>query len=668
MTTGGSTIFEFGEFRVDPAKRTLSRNRENPIPLTPKVFDTLVYLVRNRGRVIGKDELMAEIWADSVVEENNLNQNISTLRKVFGERPGEQRYIVTVPGHGYRFVPEVLELSSSAENEALIGESATEIFGVSSIGHLATGGIKRCPSCGNTYSDETLNYCLADGHALVDAVSESASSKRSGGRPRRLWSFAISLTGLLVLAAGFLYLRQSSGPSDTPVRTIAVLPFKPLVAGNRNESLELGMADALISKLSSADEIVVRPLSASRRYNSVDQDPVAAARELGVDSILDGSIQNWGDRIRISVKLLRTSDGKQLWYDQFDEKFNDIFHVQDSISQKVGAALQIQLASRRQPSSTENLEAYQLYMKGRYAVDKLTTDDVRAGIPYFEQAIAMDPQYALAYTGLAKAYGVLGIRGELSASEAFPKAKAAEEMALRLDESLGEAHMARCMGAFWYEWEWEAAEKQCKRALDLDRNNADFHGNYAALLSNLGRHDEALSEIRRSLELNPLDLGQSALEGQYLMNAGRVDDALAQLRKTAELEPRFWMPHAFAANAYIEKRMFDEAVAESDRERELSGNNAFPFRTIALALSGKRDEARSALQELGKSSKTKYVSPYDVALIHNALGEPDTALGWLEKAFEERDPKMTALKIDAKWNNLRDNPRFAALMRSMRLE
>ena len=623
-------IYEFDQFRVDVAKRSLTKGGGEQIPLTPKVFDTLLYLVRHNRKVIEKDELMREIWTDSVVEENNLNQNISILRRVFGEKPGEQRFIVTVAGHGYRFVPEVRTILSFGPVEAGKAE------------------------------DQITNDAAQD----VDVKNPIQNRKVQN----RKWLAGFAVLSIFALGASGFYLRKSKDKSiDTPIRTIAVLPFKPLVLENRNEALEFGLADALISKLSGGEEIVVRPLSAIRRYNSVEQDSLTAARELSVESVLDGTIQNWGDRIRISAKLLRSSDGKQLWAAQFDEKFTDIFAVQDVIAEKVAAALKIRLGGNEKKHPTENVEAYQLYMKGRYHLAKGTPPDTRNSISYFQQAIEIDPGCARAYLGLSQAYGVLGIFGEMPTAEAFPKARAAEQKALEIDDTLGEAHASRCMGLFWSDWDWPAAEKECLRALEINPNSADSHGYYAIVLSNTGRHAEALAQAKLARELNPVDLGISALEGQYLLHAGRPDEALIQLQKTSELEPKFPMSHLFAASAYIEKGMFAEAIAESRKEYELSGRNDIPFGTYALAKSGKRDEARAALKELLDLSATKYVPPYNIALICNALEMRDDALGWLEKAFEQRDPKMTFLKVEPKWNNLRNEPRFIDLMKRMKL-
>jgi DNA-binding winged helix-turn-helix (wHTH) protein/TolB-like protein len=616
-------IYEFNGFRVDAAKRLLVRAPDVTVPLTPKVFDTLLYLARHSGKVIEKDELMREIWPDSIVEENNLTQNISVLRRSLGEKPGEQTFIATVTGHGYRFVPEVTVINADESNRVVERSSAAGP-------HLIQGDKNR-----------------SDHRIRIVAVA----------------AFAV----LALSAFGFFLRRSDQKSPGAPITSLAVLPFKPLVPENRNEALEFGLADSLISKLSGSEDIVVRPLSAIRQYSSVDQDSLEAARELGVESILDGTIQTWGERIRISAKLVRTSDGKQLWSEQFDERFDDIFAIQDAISARVATAIRIRLSTRGKKHSTDNLEAYRLYMLGRYHTAKGTPADLRASIPYFQQAIDLDPAYALAYTGLAQAYGVLGIFGAMPVAQAFPKAKAAEQRALELDDSLAEAHIARCMGLFWYEWDWRSAEKECRRGIELDPNNSASHGHFAMVLSNTGRHGDALAEVQRSLELNPLDLTQNALKGQFLLHAGRTDDALEHLRKVTELEPRFPLSYLFAASAYIEKGMFVEAVGESKKEYEITGRSEIPFGAFALARSGRQAEARAVLDQLLARSTNSDVPAYNIAMIFNGLGEQDHALDWLEKGYEQRDPKMTFLKVEPKWNDLRSLPRFVDLMKRMNL-
>ncbi len=385
-------IYEFGDFRIDVGRRLLLlRSDGESVPLTPKVFDTLLYLVEHSGAVLDKDALMAAIWPDIVVEENNLSQNIYTLRRVLGESRGEHRYIMTVPGRGYRFVADVKTLpGENGREEAEITESRVEKFEKSG-----------APPAEITKKGKNKIWLVAAG---------------------------VFVAGLSFL--GFYLWRAQTKPApDAPIKTIAVMPFKPLVAENRNEALQLGMADTLIARLSNSEKIVVRPITSVRRYGGLEQDSLAAGRELGVDSVLDGSIQTWGDRIRISARLVSVGDGKQLWAGQFDEKFTDIFAVQDSISERVAAALVPRLSGeerrRLTKHDTENLEAYQLYLKGRFHAAKLTLPETKKAISYFQQAIEIDPTYALAYARLANAYRQLTLTSDVPSSEAMTKAKAA---------------------------------------------------------------------------------------------------------------------------------------------------------------------------------------------------------------------------------------------------
>jgi serine/threonine-protein kinase len=637
MNESQRQIYEFGDFRIDASKRLLTKGNDEPLPLTPKVFDTLLYLVRNHGKVIEKDQLMREIWADTVVEENNLSQNISILRRVLGEKPGEGRFIATIPGHGFRFVPEVREVAEDILPDVFLAEPQDQ----SQISNL-------------------------------ESKTENPKPKTQTQKPNR-FRFAI-LAALFILALGsigfYLWRGANINPVRTSVKSIAVLPFRPLVTENRDEALEIGMADTLISRLGSNREIVVRPLSAVRRFGNLEQDALAAGRALDVESVLDGSIQRWGDKIRVNVRLVKVADGTLLWTETFDEKFTDIFVVQDAISNKVAAALALQLGNdekmRLTKRYTENVEAYQFYLRGRFHVFRLTPPEIQAGIADFQKAIEIDPGYALAYAGLADAYRSLAVGSEMPPTEFMPKSQMAASKAIELDDALSEAHTALGATLFW-QWKWNESENQFKRALELSPSEANVHIFYAHLLSNIGRHAEALAEIKRARELDPLFPFAGALEGQFLLHAGQPDEGLDRLRKTFEIAPNFWIPHVVAASVYTEKGMFEEAVAEARKARELSPNQtvSVAYESYALAKWGKTGEARTLLNELLKLSETRFVPPYHFALIYNGLGETDKTFEWLEKGYEQRDPKMAFLMVEPKLNNLRTEPRFIDLMRRM---
>ncbi len=631
-------IYEFGNFRLCAAKRLLLKGDGESVPLMPKAFDTLLYLVEHNGKVIEKDELMSAIWADTIVEENNLTQNISILRRVLGEKHGENRFIATVPGHGYKFVAEVRRLDTAKKSEppVLAGWS-------------------------NPAESQIANLTFQNQQSETNNRQQTIDTK-----PSRWWLIALAMAAIAGLSfLGFSFWRGDTEPvADAPVKTVAVLPFKSLVAEKRDEALELGMADTLISKLSGGEEIVVRPFSAIRRYGSLEQDLLTAGRELGVEAVLDGSIQTSGERIRVSAKLLRTSDGKQLWTGQFDEKFTDIFAVQDSISERVAAALKIRLKSREKKRSTENVEAYQLYMKGRHHALNLTRTETDKGIAYFQQAIEIDPNYALAYVGLAQTYLPMALTSGVPSWEVMPKAKAAALRAVELDETLAESHATLGLIMFWYDWDWQAAEKQYLRALELNPNSAEAHFGYAHLLSNVGRHEQALAEIKLSRELDPVALRVNALEGQFLFFAGKHDEALDRLNKTIDLAPNFWLSYLFISRVYTEKGMHAEAVAAAKKAGEITGNSQWEaYRAYALARWGKLKEARAVLKELLDLSVEHYVPPYNIALVYHGLGEREETLAWLEKGYEQRDVRMVFLKVEPKWNNLRDDSRFQELLR-----
>ena len=636
MSNVNRELYEFGTFRLDVAERLLSREGER-VPLSEKAFDTLCVLVRRGNHLVSKDELLNKVWPDAIVEDNNLDKNISLLRQVLGERTGQGKFIETVRGHGFRFVPEVRQIEENTTGTKPSKEAAKVTAEVSSLS--------------------------------VTEPKSTSITPEPGTRTLRTRFLLVATVALLIVAsvAGIYFWRRPS--LNTTTKTIAVLPFKSLVAQERDEALELGMADALISKLSEAEEITVRPLSAVRRYDSPDQDSITAGRQLNVEAVLDGSLQTSGDRIRVIARLVRVSDGKQLWTSQLDEKFTDIFRVQDSISERVATALKIRLTNKDNRRYTENVEAYELYMKGRFHALRLTRAETDKAVAYFQQAIELDRNYALPYLGLAKAYIPMALTSGLPSWQVIPKAKEAALRAIEIDPGNSEGYVTLGLISFWYEWDWQAAEKYYQRALDLDPKSAEAHFAYAHLLSNSGRHERALAEIKLARELDPLSLRTNAEEGQILFYAKDYDNALDRLKKTIDLDSNFWLSHLFISRVYTEKGMHSEAVAEAKKAAELSGNSqSDAYRAYALAKWGKLSEARAILTELLKSATETYVPPSNIALAYNAVGEREKALEYLEKGFSERDVRMAFLKVEPQWDQLRSEPRFVDLIKRMKIE
>ncbi len=629
MNESQAQIYEFDDFRVDAVKRLLIKGDGEQIPLTPKVFDTLLYLVENSGKVIEKDELMREIWTDTIVEENNLSQNISILRRILGEKRGEHRFIATIPGHGFKFVASVKSEPSA--------------------------------SAGGLNAEEIYPRINTDEHRFETEIQNPKSEIQN----RKIYAFAAVIL-LIAVGATFYFWRDSNkSVAVSSIKSIAVLPFKPLVADNRDEVLEVGMADTLIARLGNNREIVVRPLSSVRRFGNPEQDAQTAGRELGVDAILDGNIQHWGDKIRVNVRLIGTADGATLWTGTFDEKLTDIFVVQDAISNKVAAALALQLSGKKR--GTENVEAYRFYLQGRYHALKSTPAEIRQGIAFYQQAIDADPTYALAYAGMAQAFAALPITSDAKPDEAFPQAKAAANKALEIDADLAEAHIILGTVEFWFDWNWQDAETELKKAIAINPNNADAHRFYGVLLTISGRNDEAINEMELARKLDPLSLIANALKAQSFFYAGRDAEAIEQANKTLEIEPNFWIAHIMLARIYLRQNRFDEAVAEATKAKEFSGGNseAVSLEAYTLAKSGRRDEALKMLEELKSRSNQRYIPSYNIAMIENGLGNREETLTNLEKAFAEKDARMILLKVEPKWNNLRNEPRFMKLMNEL---
>ncbi|MGZ4965093.1 MAG: winged helix-turn-helix domain-containing protein [Limisphaerales bacterium] len=630
LTSAESAVYEFDNFRLDAAKRLLWNSGE-ALPLTPKAFDALLYLLRNAGKTVDKDELMAAIWPDTVVEENNLNKNISILRQVLGEKPGEHRFIATVPGRGYRFVASVVKNSVNDVRES-----------------VPTHGTP--PPLSTPRPGET-------GEAIPVSFSY-----------RRYWLPAA--TAIILLAVTLFLWRASNAPKAGPIHSIAVLPFTPIATESRNEAMEFGMADSLITQLSKSNDLVVRPFSETRRYGGTDRNPVEIGRSLGVDAVLDGSIQAAEERIRITARLIRTLDGQQLWTSNFDEQMRDVFDVQDSITERVAVVLNAKLGRQSRKRYTENVESYQQFVLGRYTALKLTPQDHYKAIEYFRNAIAKDPNYALAYAGITATYIAYTLGSDARPADTMPEAKAAAMKAVELDDDLPDAHAAMGKVAMFYDWNWAEAERHFLRAYDLDPNDTEALLFLAHLYSNIGKHEKALELGRRAKKLDPLTINRNALEGQFLFYSGRYDDAIASLQQTIELNPNHWLPRMFIARVYVEKGMFREALAECEHAKQL-GSSSLELDALegwSYAKLGDKKNARGALEYLEGLSQRRYVPPYFPALIHNALGETDVALSELEKGLAARDMRMIFLKVDPKWNNMRNEPRFIAIMKKMNFE
>jgi DNA-binding winged helix-turn-helix (wHTH) protein/TolB-like protein/Tfp pilus assembly protein PilF len=611
MTPTG-THYEFGDFALDVDQQCLVRRDTGQATLlTAKVFETLLYFVEHAGETLDKDVLLSSIWPGVVVEENSLTQNVSTLRQMLGEARGDNRYIATVARRGYRFVAQV------------------------------------------TRRDET--------------VVPAAPTTTPGAARRRTVLLAAGAAVLIAVIAAITFYGTATKPRDAPplaARTLAILPFKPLVPAERDQSLELGMAESLISHLSEQSRQAISPLSSVRRYGALDQDPIAAGRELGVDTVLDGSLQRTGDRLRVAVRLLRVADGQQLWAQSFDQDFTTIFDVQDTIAARVAQAVSVRWvgsnATRGAPY-TRDPEAYALYASGEFAWTRQTEPSLLQAIAFFEQAIEKDPNYALAYAGLADSYALLGVFGIRAPHEVFPKARRAVEKALSIDPDLAAAHTSLGHIRTIYEHDWDGGAREYQRALQLDPSLAITYHRLGLLYAMQGDIDRALQTNARAQQLEPLWFAPKGAAGNFLYFARRYDESIRVCEQVLALDERADNARGFLIRDLIVKGDYDRAIAEYDkRSLQMPGSNA--YRAQALALSGQRDAALVELERVLKLSKERYVAAYDIALIYAALGDTENTFVWLERAIEDRSTLMVFLAQDPMFDAFHADPRFASLV------
>ena len=515
--------------------------------------------------------------------------------------------------------------------------------------------MKRCPQCNRVETDETLNFCRADGTPLVAAAAtESATMALPGSRP----SQEINTTGRL---------------ADAP--SIAVLPFVNMSADPENEYFCDGLAEELINALTKIERLKVLARTSSFSFKGKQVDVREIGQRLSVTSVLEGSVRKSGNQLRITAQLINVDDGYHLWSERYDRQIEDLFEIQDEVTFAVVAALKLKLLSKEKASlskqPTENTEAYQLYMKGRYYWHQRTEEAVKKGIECFEQAIARDPTYALAYAGLADSYSLLGLSeyGALPPTEAFPKAKEASEKALEIDNTLAEAHVSLAFARMYFDWDFSRAEQEYKQAIELNPVYATARHFRALNLMAMGEPDLAIAEMEVSQELEPLSLIINTNMGWMLYFAHQYDQAIEQYQKTLQMDKNFYPARFRLGQAYLQAESIEAAVREFEQAVTLSERKARPLGLLGYAygLLGKRTEAGRILDELNELSKKRYVSSLETARIHTALGDKDRAFDCFAKAIDEREGWLIWMKLEPSFDSLRSDPRFTDLLRRVGL-
>jgi DNA-binding winged helix-turn-helix (wHTH) protein/TolB-like protein/Tfp pilus assembly protein PilF len=634
MSKPDKYFYEFGPYTLLPTQRQL-RWHDTPVQVEPKVFETLLALIEHGNELATKEELLHRIWPDTFVEEINLARNISTLRKVLEQGFAGERCIQTVPKFGYRFTAPIYrrDLDSVKNVSALPATDATT---------------------------EAAKPPASDRSPIVSSLFR---------QPGRLMYAALGL----VLCAGLISFwkprKTSQATGLHPLKSIAILPFKPLNAASREPHLEIGVADTLITRLSHVGELTVRPTSAIRAYAERNVDAVTVGRELTVDSVLEGSLQREGDRLRTTVRLLRVSDGQPLWAYQCDTACTDIFQTQDMVSLRVAAALRSHLSTAEQQHltkrGTNDFEAYQLYLKGQHFFSQRNAESFRKAIDCYQQAIARDSKYALAYNGLAMAQKwLLDVSGQ--DDEVVKNYAANLQTAATLDPALPEAHATLGLLAQNDEWDWAKAEREFQEAIQLNPNFATAHHWYGEHLFLMGRHEAGLRELRRAQEIDPLSLIINSDIAKCYLFARQYDQVIAQARHTLELDPNFIEPHYWLSFAYYLQGRWAEAQAEAQKAQAHDQRLfAQSLSGMTLAAQGQREAARRVLATLHQTAQRRRVEHDFFAYIHLALGEQEQALRYLEQAFAAHEVGMIALRAPI-WDSLRNHPRFQALQQRMR--
>ena len=650
--------YEFGPFRLDLRERLLLRGGE-PVALTPKAFNVLAVLVRRSGSLVEKDELLTEVWPDTIVEESSLSQKIYQLRKLLDDGSGEDRYIQTVPRHGYRFVAEVREVKPHPV-EAPENRSGTSQIDSREIEYTRARIV---------VEDEFLDDTPQQPNRLIAPASQSSVVSR------RQWQLILGVSLVLILTvAGYWTWRTHNRGHISSLHRIGVLPFRALGSDSGNEMLGVGVADALIGKLSTlsrSNDITILPTNAVYQFSGREYDGVNAGRQLDVDAIVTGTIQRDGDRVRITAQMISTTDNKVIWSGQFDRTFADIFTLQDSISLQLAESLKPALTSDQKQAlakrETKNLAAYEEYVTAIYFWNKRTKEGLTKAIDHFQRAIDLDHSYARAYAGLADCYLLTAYYGYdiIEPYEAIKRQAEAARKAVELDDGLAEAHLEMAQ-LFLNQRRREDAGREYRRTLQLDPSSSIAHLRYANYVFYDLQLNEAAEQMKLAVQLDPSSPITNAAYSFVLVMQRNYPEAVRHCEKALELDPETPLVRLNLAGAYESMGKYDEAIEQYTKALEANHKEAIAGLAHAHALAGRRDKAKQLLSELPKPGEDPR-DYYNIALVHVALGENAEAIGTLEKA-RLTVPIVAMLKYDPSLDSLRQDAAFAQFIQSHGLE
>jgi len=647
-------VVHFGAFEVDLCSGEL-RKRGLRIKLQDQPFQVLAILLEHAGEMVSRDELHQKLWpADTFVDfDHGLNNAINRLREALSDSAEKPLFIETLPRRGYRFIAPISQ-QVPTKLDAL-GTSEGKWTGE---GAQTTEGTALRP---------------ADHPPNANPVSDNRVSVLARITWGRLGVAAVLLVALGI--AWFTWYRppiQQNAANLPQIRSLAVLPLKNLSSDKDQEYFVEGMTDQLITDLAKVGSLRVISRMSIMRYEGTRNPLAQIARELNVDAVIEGTVLRSGDRVRITAQLIRAAPEQHLWSESYERNLGDVLTLQSDVARAIAHEVRAKLTHQEEvllePKRPVNRKAYELYLKGSHFENQSTEAGLKKGREYFQQAIDTDPGYALAYAGLANSFDLLGGFSLLPAREVFPKAEAAATKALSMDGSLAEAHAALGYAMLLYDWNWAAAETELKQSIKLNPNSAINHTYYGLYFETVGQAQEAIAEMERARERDPLSLSINTELGVAYRDARYYDRAIEQCRKTVELDQNFSPAHWCLGMAYASKKMYKEATDELLTARATGG---CPCELAALgytyAAAGQTISARSVLRELERRSEQGYPLSYLISEVYAGLGENDHAFAWLNRAYKERDGQLTWLKLDPMIDSLRPDPRFSDLLRRVGL-
>jgi TolB-like protein/tetratricopeptide (TPR) repeat protein/DNA-binding winged helix-turn-helix (wHTH) protein len=637
----------FGSFEFDPKTGEL-RKHGLRVRLNGQPVEMLTMLLEQPGQLVTREALQERLWpANTYVDfEQSLNAAIKRLRAALGDCADAPLFIETLPRRGYRFIAPVIP---------------------------PAGDVSRP---GSSYREPAA----LQPDVLQPDVLQPDIPKPVPWRPVRWRLFILTAAAVALLVLLFTIGTNPSGVSDTlrtlilsgKIRSLAVLPLVNLSRDSEQDYFVDGMTDALREGLEGISSLRVISRTSSMHYRGSNKPLREIARELNVDAVVDGSVLIWGERVRINVELIHAGMDRHIWSNSYEGDLRDVFILQASVARKIADEIRVTLTApdraRLTRVRTADPDAYRAYSEGRFWSNKRTEEDLKKAIGFFQQAIDKDPNYALAYDGLADCWIPLGWYGFVAPSEAFPRARDAITKALSLDDSLAEAHTSLAFVTAYYDRDWAGADREFRRAIELNPNYANGRHWYAEFLSLVGRHAQAIAESQRARELDPLSsIIDSWVSSRYYF-ARRYEDAIKEGRNAVDMSPDFAPAHLVLGHAYEQKGMLREAVAEFETASRLAAGSMYSASLAhALAGAGRRSEALNLLEVLMTTAKRRFVSSYDLAICEMGMGNREQALDLLNAAVQEHSPRVAFIGVEPRFDELRADRRFAALLRSLGL-